>query len=717
LLSLIKRRVKGINLLESFNFLNTTTSADNMATFAASASSTTSSFNMASKLSFNQHLEQSFVAKLETVKTDVLSENTVDIKALSNEIISFLKSGLSNQKIDNDNIHKKQQSIEQLLNQLNLSDKDKAALKSELEAKELESSVDASLPEIINDDQQESVEQATTFNDFKALNNKAKIKSEFETKELADSQKTSSVASIDDETKDSGEESLVNADTSIVNDDELTQLNELKQMINDVTPLSLRNELSNSLDKVVELLQIEESSKADDYFEVKNVDEIIESLNVDDVMEKINAKHSEISSQLENDELSPADEKQLIELQRELETVLHVLNNTPLDNAQLPKLLESTAALLVNDNELKQVLISFTERLNEIQPALRNNQSTVSSSSSLNDDDELTALIQEKMVGILEKLPPQYQGILKQEFGSANPKIPDSKEPVTHSPEKLLTSIEDSHNALNQQGTSDKVKVADNEKVNTDKSVERVINEKNRSEQGSKVSEELTKGQTVKQDITLENKALENQGNDEPTPNDRKIESLIAQLESTFRSSQQASNQAAEMAQVNAKTEQQAIKDVNPLNQNTSKAADVNAPRILLHENVAAAQQLKDHLIMMSRGGLGQAVLQLDPEELGAMSVRIVMQNDQMNVSFQVQNPQAKELLEQAMAKLKESLEEQGIELQHSDVEQNGTGNNHSLESGEQGGSESSDEFDETDVEPITLTLNKQSTNGIDYYA
>jgi len=703
--------------LESFNFLNTTTSADNMATFAASASSTTSSFNMASKLSFNQHLEQSFVAKLETVKTDVLSENTVDIKALSNEIISFLKSGLSNQKIDNDNIHKKQQSIEQLLNQLNLSDKDKAALKSELEAKELESSVDASLPEIINDDQQESVEQATTFNDFKALNNKAKIKSEFETKELADSQKTSSVASIDDETKDSGEESLVNADTSIVNDDELTQLNELKQMINDVTPLSLRNELSNSLDKVVELLQIEESSKADDYFEVKNVDEIIESLNVDDVMEKINAKHSEISSQLENDELSPADEKQLIELQRELETVLHVLNNTPLDNAQLPKLLESTAALLVNDNELKQVLISFTERLNEIQPALRNNQSTVSSSSSLNDDDELTALIQEKMVGILEKLPPQYQGILKQEFGSANPKIPDSKEPVTHSPEKLLTSIEDSHNALNQQGTSDKVKVADNEKVNTDKSVERVINEKNRSEQGSKVSEELTKGQTVKQDITLENKALENQGNDEPTPNDRKIESLIAQLESTFRSSQQASNQAAEMAQVNAKTEQQAIKDVNPLNQNTSKAADVNAPRILLHENVAAAQQLKDHLIMMSRGGLGQAVLQLDPEELGAMSVRIVMQNDQMNVSFQVQNPQAKELLEQAMAKLKESLEEQGIELQHSDVEQNGTGNNHSLESGEQGGSESSDEFDETDVEPITLTLNKQSTNGIDYYA
>ncbi|NRA70767.1 MAG: flagellar hook-length control protein FliK [Gammaproteobacteria bacterium] len=148
-----------------------------------------------------------------------------------------------------------------------------------------------------------------------------------------------------------------------------------------------------------------------------------------------------------------------------------------------------------------------------------------------------------------------------------------------------------------------------------------------------------------------------------------------------------------------------------------TKAVELTT-KLPLHHETSAAKALKERVSLMVNGGIQHAIIQLDPEELGGMSIRLQLQNDQMNVQFQVQNSQAKEMLENAMSKLKEMLEQQGIVLQDSDVSQQNKGSEQQLTEQQQGErlNGSDDEF-ESDQSVVTLNLNKHSTDGIDYYA
>lgn len=62
------------------------------------------------------------------------------------------------------------------------------------------------------------------------------------------------------------------------------------------------------------------------------------------------------------------------------------------------------------------------------------------------------------------------------------------------------------------------------------------------------------------------------------------------------------------------------------------------------------------------------AQLQLDPPELGPLSVKIHMHQDQAVVQFVTSNAQVKEALDGAMNRLRELLQEQGIDLLEADV-------------------------------------------------
>ena len=170
--------------------------------------------------------------------------------------------------------------------------------------------------------------------------------------------------------------------------------------------------------------------------------------------------------------------------------------------------------------------------------------------------------------------------------------------------------------------------------------------------------------------------------------------------------------ESASVNQLNVHTEQLDKLREQPVA--TSKSiAEQLAQKLPLNEQ-AAAKHLKERVSLLINAGQGQAVIQLDPEELGGLSIRIQMQNDQVNVQFLVQNAGAKELLEQAMPKLKQLLDQQGIALNQSDVQQEEQQQNSQENQSSFAGD--NDEF-ETDQAPITLTLHKQSTNGIDYYA
>ncbi|NRA84460.1 MAG: flagellar hook-length control protein FliK [Gammaproteobacteria bacterium] len=188
-----------------------------------------------------------------------------------------------------------------------------------------------------------------------------------------------------------------------------------------------------------------------------------------------------------------------------------------------------------------------------------------------------------------------------------------------------------------------------------------------------------------------------------------------SQERSILARQQADSDSSSALSQASERTDITSVKEAQVQNQVKAEAAQL-AQRLPLHQETPAAKMLKERLTMMANGNIQQAVIQLDPEELGGMSIKLQIHNDQMNIQFVVQNPQAKELLENAMGKLREMLEQQGIALNEADVRQNDQRQNQQSSESQDSLTDSIDQL-ATDQEAIVLTLTKQSTDGIDYYA
>jgi len=199
------------------------------------------------------------------------------------------------------------------------------------------------------------------------------------------------------------------------------------------------------------------------------------------------------------------------------------------------------------------------------------------------------------------------------------------------------------------------------------------------------------------------------------------IDRLLKQFEPRITTQSQANNTpaavAAELASAQASELDASDAQVLATKEPTASqkvTAEQQLAKLPLGHDAQAARVLKEHMSLMVKGDIQQAIIQLDPEELGGMSIRMQLQNDQMSVQFQVQNAQAKDLLENAMNKLREMLDQQGIVLSDSDVQHQDSTAQHE-ETEQQAGVQEAD-FD-SDQEVIVLTLNKQSADGIDYYA
>lgn len=87
-----------------------------------------------------------------------------------------------------------------------------------------------------------------------------------------------------------------------------------------------------------------------------------------------------------------------------------------------------------------------------------------------------------------------------------------------------------------------------------------------------------------------------------------------------------------------------------------------------------ATGQLRERLVMMVRNSVHSADIKLDPAELGSMTIRISMQQEQANVHFLVQQAHAREILEQQLPRLRDMLGEHGIELADGQVAQQQSG-------------------------------------------
>ncbi|OIQ47993.1 MAG: hypothetical protein BM565_03660 [Gammaproteobacteria bacterium MedPE] len=450
-----------------------------------------------------------------------------------------------------------------------------------------------------------------------------------------------------------------------LNDNDTLAIDELDSIINDVSNLLSTFESLQNRAKLNEKLSSEELAT-----ELAQLRARIESLNVDDVT--------------------------LAEIKGNVEQLINVTNEY-LSEAQ-----DSTL-----ENKLSQEVLPQT---------VMQSGAEVVQDTTISDNKEL---LSDKLQTLINELPDKQR---QQLFNF----ISEKNEPIvvnSQSAKQMLAQIEGSRASLQQVNQTDaqidesaknaasvesSMEGADSDTViaGRDNAVARLHNESEKKI-NVKTAPMTSEREFVKGDVVVEQ--------DKPVPS--KVDALVAQLESSFRNSSASMTPAESSVSGAARVEQQVAKEFASSQLTANKTPETLAQRITLNDNSMASQQLKEHMTMMARGGINHVVMNLDPEELGAMSVRIVMQQDQMNVQFQVSNPQAKDMLEQAMAKLKESLQEQGIELNQSDVKEQNQQQKDSQQAqqsnlfGEQG------DFDGEDIEPVTLILNKQSANGIDYYA
>ena len=81
--------------------------------------------------------------------------------------------------------------------------------------------------------------------------------------------------------------------------------------------------------------------------------------------------------------------------------------------------------------------------------------------------------------------------------------------------------------------------------------------------------------------------------------------------------------------------------------------------------------QLADRVRWMNNSKISAAEIQLHPEELGKIEIKIQTIDDQTTVSFISKNQATREMLELSMPRLKELLNNNGLELEHSDISEN----------------------------------------------
>ena len=128
------------------------------------------------------------------------------------------------------------------------------------------------------------------------------------------------------------------------------------------------------------------------------------------------------------------------------------------------------------------------------------------------------------------------------------------------------------------------------------------------------------------------------------------------------------------------------------------------------------AESVSQRVSMMAAQRLGSAQIELDPPELGAMTVKISLDGDKASVNFMSANSQVRDALEQTFPRLQEMLGQQGLQLADAHVSDNpSTGQN-------TGGSQASGngrgrEEGEGSLEDEPMRSVNVPTGLIDYYA
>lgn len=160
----------------------------------------------------------------------------------------------------------------------------------------------------------------------------------------------------------------------------------------------------------------------------------------------------------------------------------------------------------------------------------------------------------------------------------------------------------------------------------------------------------------------------------------------------------------------------------------TAAAADADASltsdwTLSAHpEDAEWGTQVAERVLVMTQQSIKHATIQLTPEELGHLEIKIQLDGDEAEVEFNVQHADTREALEQSAQKLKDLLAEEGIKLKDSEVndQTNPNAEGEANESRAQANAEKSGTESEEDAALAEQSLHwvaEPAGRGIDFFA
>ncbi len=153
------------------------------------------------------------------------------------------------------------------------------------------------------------------------------------------------------------------------------------------------------------------------------------------------------------------------------------------------------------------------------------------------------------------------------------------------------------------------------------------------------------------------------------------------------------------------------VATTNPLIENTTAPLTITTP--VMQEKWGEA--VTERVMWMSAKGIREANIQLDPPELGPLSVKVSVTQEQAQVSFTVHHAGVREMLDQNAVRLRELFAEEGLNLVDVDVSdqsQSGDGNDES----ETLANSDNKEADEEVITETVIRSDNKSYSLIDSY-
>lgn len=125
---------------------------------------------------------------------------------------------------------------------------------------------------------------------------------------------------------------------------------------------------------------------------------------------------------------------------------------------------------------------------------------------------------------------------------------------------------------------------------------------------------------------------------------------------------------------------------------------------------------LNERIMTMVNGELKRAIIRMDPPELGALEVRVQVNQDQTNIQIVSNNPQVREALESQSVRLREALAEQGMNLAQLDISHQGSQSGQQQGDGQGGraGHDTMGDFESQNTDTETRVV--MSNSLVDHY-